>query len=122
MEKIRVLIIDDDVEGSLLLKEDLEQTGMYEVFEESRGLMALKAVRQFTPDIVLLDIIIPDLDGPSIAAQIEAAYLSPKPLIIFLSSIVFPEEAEKGTIGGYSFMSKDSSREDTRRILATLAA
>jgi two-component system OmpR family response regulator len=123
MQKIKVLIVDDDVEGNMLLRDDLEATGIYEVFEEHRGLMAMKAVKRHSPDIVLLDIMIPDLDGPAIAAQIESAWdLEPKPLIVFLSSIVFPEEADKGTIGGYSFLSKNSSREETKRALAELVA
>jgi two-component system OmpR family response regulator len=122
MEKTRVLIIDDDIEGSQMLREDLEETGIYEVFEENRGLLAMRAVRKHAPDIILLDIMIPDLDGPSIAAQIEEARdLRPRPRIAFLSSIIFPEDAERGMVGNYSYLSKDSPREETKRALAELA-
>jgi CheY-like chemotaxis protein len=122
MEKTRVLIVDDDIETSYFLREDLEKSGMYEVFEEFRGARALEAIRTLQPNIVLLDIMIPDLDGPSIAAKIEEEKLQPGIKIVFLSSIISTEEAERGSIGGYPFLSKDSSSEQIKRFLDKLAA
>lgn len=122
MAKIRILIVDDDTESSDLLREDLEKMGVYEVFSENRGLFALEAALECRPDIVLLDIMIPDLDGPSIAVLFEKKYPRPLPKIVFLSSLVTPEDERRGTIGGYRFISKYSPRKKTELFLQHLVA
>ena len=66
----RVLIIDDDIKLQRLLKEYLESYG-YRVAARQDGLDAMDAVRQETPDIIILDIMMPGKDGLEVLRDIR---------------------------------------------------
>jgi len=57
----RILLIDDEKSFTQMLKLNLEMSGLYEVREENRGVHALAAAREFAPDLVFLDIMMPDV-------------------------------------------------------------
>ena len=59
---LRVLIVDDEASMRLLLRRTLD-LGFYTVFEAANGASALRMIEQIEPDIVLLDINLPDMDG-----------------------------------------------------------
>src|SRR2546423_5120830 len=59
MSKRRILVVDDETSITRLLKLNLEQTGSYEVREENLGARVLEAAREFKPDLVLLDVMMP---------------------------------------------------------------
>jgi DNA-binding response OmpR family regulator len=71
-EKRRILIVDDDRDSSHLIKILLEKVGRYLVLEENDTLKAHKSARNFGPDLILLDMMMPQRDGGDIAVQIEA--------------------------------------------------
>src|SRR5215207_3877766 len=71
MSKKRVLLVDDEKSFTNLLKLNLEDTGNYEVRVENWAEDALKAAREFKPDIILLDIIMPRMPGGNVAALID---------------------------------------------------
>jgi class 3 adenylate cyclase len=66
-----VLVVDDDRVNRMLLTRSLEQSG-HEVRTAANGREALAAVREDPPDVVLLDILMPELDGVSVLAQMKA--------------------------------------------------
>jgi CheY-like chemotaxis protein len=66
----RVLIIDDDRETMRLLKDHLEREG-YQVSSVADPRLALPEVRRFRPDLVLLDVLLPGVDGLEICKQIR---------------------------------------------------
>lgn len=88
MTKKRILIVDDEVGAARLLKANLEQTDRYEVRVENWPEDALAAAREFRPDLVLLDIIMPRLPGGNVAAQIEADPSLKGTPIVFLTAAV----------------------------------
>ncbi len=106
--KKRILIVDDEVKFTRLVKSYLEQTNLYEVREEHRGLDALQTAQAFQPDLILLDVLIPDQDGTQVAAQLKAHKQLKRIPIIFLTVVVSQEEVEalNGVIGGYPFLAK----------------
>lgn len=59
MEKKRVFIVDDEAGFTHLLKLTLERAGNYLVREENDGTKARSAAREFKPDIIFLDIVMP---------------------------------------------------------------
>lgn len=63
MEKIKILIIDDEKSIGEAVKIGLERSGEYEVRIETRGWKGPAVARKFKPDLILLDIIMPRKNG-----------------------------------------------------------
>ncbi|MGH7803344.1 MAG: response regulator, partial [Candidatus Binatia bacterium] len=96
-----------------LLKLNLEQTGTYEVRVENHGTNAIAAAREFKPDLILLDVVLPDMDGGQIAEHLrEDPALRTIP-IIYLTAIVSQSEVDEkaGMIGGRVFVAKPVSKD-----------
>lgn len=110
MKATRVMIVDDESGFTRLLKLTLEKTGRYQVLEENNGTKAWLTAREFMPDIIFLDVVMPAIDGGDVAQQIRSdPSLSHIP-IIFLTAIVSEKEGGHD-IGGFPFLSKPVSLE-----------
>jgi CheY-like chemotaxis protein len=109
-ERKRVLIVDDESGFTRLLKLTLERTGRYSVREQNDATRALETAREFRPDLALLDIMMPKMDGGDVARQIKADPSLKTTRIVFLTAIVSQQEGT-GTsmIGGFPFMAKPVS-------------
>ncbi len=68
--KKRVLVVDDEPRIRRFVRMNLELEG-YEVFEADNGLAALEKVREYMPDLVLMDVMMPNLDGFETLARIR---------------------------------------------------
>jgi CheY-like chemotaxis protein len=108
MEKKRILIIDDEESFTRLIKLNLEQTGNYEVKTENRGALGLPTAKAFKPDLILLDVMMPEVDGGDVCYQLKNANETRNVPVVFLTAAVAREEVEKssGSIGGHSFIAK----------------
>lgn len=103
----RILIVDNDKNTSHLIKILLEKTGRYLVFEENDGAKAHLSARNFRPDLILLDVVMPERDGGEIAAQIRTDPELHSTPIIFLTALVTRAEAKTGLhIDGHPFLAK----------------
>ena len=104
----RILIIDDNIEFSNLVRSKLQETGRYEVRVENDGLPGIETARTFKPDLILLDVVMPDMDGPEVAEKIQEDNTIANVPIVFLTSIVSDEEVKshRGVIGGRHFIAK----------------
>src|SRR5438477_3537028 len=106
-EKRRILIVDDDPESTHLVKILLEKTGNYIVLEENDAEEAHQSARNFRPDAILLDIMMPKTDGGEVAAQIEADPELRSTPIIFLTALVTEPETKTGLrIQGHRSLAK----------------
>ena len=94
--KRRILIVDDDKNITHLIKVLLERTGIYVVFEENDALKAAQAARDFKPDVIFLDIEMPERDGGDVAVQIETDLQLQRTPIVFLTALVTKTEAKGG--------------------------
>lgn len=104
----RILIVDDEPDMTFLVRLNLQKTGRYDVREENASSQAITVAREFQPDLILLDVMMPELDGGDVLAQLkEDANLRNVP-VVFLTATVLKEEVNSsgGTIGGYPFISK----------------
>lgn len=110
MVKKRILLVDDEPSFTRMLRLNLEKTGAYEVREENRGAQGLAAAREFKPDLILLDVIMPDADGGDVAAQIKADKNLKDTPIVFLTAVV--TKKEEGLIGGRPFIAKPVSAKE----------
>jgi DNA-binding response OmpR family regulator len=106
--KKKILVVDDETSITRLLKLNLEGTGKYDVLEENEGKRALAAAQSFRPDLVLLDVMMPDADGGDVAAAMRGDHQLQTVPIVFLTAAVRKEEidARGGMIGGFPYVAK----------------
>ncbi|MBN1871793.1 MAG: response regulator [Candidatus Omnitrophica bacterium] len=106
--KKKVMFIDDEVNFLRLLKMNLESTGKFIVKTESKGSKGLQAVKEFKPDIIFLDIMMPDMDGGAVAQKIKEDMITKNIPIIFLTAVAKAGEVSStgGFIGGNPFIAK----------------
>ena len=103
----RILIVDNDKNSTHLIKVLLEKTGRYLVLEENDSTKAHTTARNFRPDLIFLDVVMPDRDGGEIAAQMQVDPELHGTPIIFLTALVTKAEAGKGLlIDGHPFVAK----------------
>jgi len=109
-KKRRILIVDDDANSTHLVKILLERAGPYLVLEENDAAKADQTAHNFKPDVILLDIVMPKIDGGELAKQIEADRELRDTPIIFLTALVTHGEAQSGLhIQGHPFVAKPIS-------------
>jgi CheY-like chemotaxis protein len=95
-ETRRILIVDDDSNTTHLVKILLERSGPYLVLEENDATEAYQTARSFKPDLVLLDVIMPGIDGGEVAEQIQADRELHDTAIIFQTGLITKAEAQSG--------------------------
>jgi DNA-binding NarL/FixJ family response regulator len=110
--RIRVVLVDDHgvvrrgLRGYLELLDDIEVVG-----EAENGLQAVEIVDQLLPDVVLMDIVMPQLDGIGAISQIKAAH--PAIQIVALTSFIEEEKVTAALEAGASgFILKDAEADD----------
>ncbi len=114
MAKKKILVVDDEASLTRMLRRNLEATGKYEVKEENSGAQAYASAKQFQPDVILLDVMMPDMDGGAVAAQIQDDENLKHIPIVFLTAIIQKEEAEDtgSNICGRTFIPKPVKLDD----------
>jgi len=108
MSKIRVLIVDDDVNLSRLSAMILENSGDYEVLTEKDSRRALAVARQFKPEVMLFDVDMPHKSGGDLAADAASDALLSNTPILFLTGLLSKSEAGNNEVecGGRPFLAK----------------
>jgi CheY-like chemotaxis protein len=119
--KKKILVVDDEVAFTRLLKLNLEEIGNFEVRVENKPRQALRAAQEFRPDFIFLDIIMAEMDGGDVAGEIRRDDKLKSVPIVFLTATVRKHEiaSRKGKIGGYSFVAKPASVEDLLQAIQT---
>src|SRR6266516_2982979 len=103
----RILIVDNDPNATHLVKVLLERAGNYLVLEENDATKAHQSARNFRPDLILLDVVMPETDGGEVAARIQADSEFHNTPIVFLTALVTRAEAKSGlNIQGHPFLAK----------------
>lgn len=108
MEKKRILLVDDEVTFAKVLKEYLDHSGRYDVALAHTGAEALEAAKRLEPQLILLDVIMPDMSGGEVAEQLKQDDRTRRIPVIFVTAVVSREEATSraGMIGGQLFLAK----------------
>lgn len=111
--KKRILVVDDEASFTSMLKHSLENDGYFEVQEENDATHAMEAAREFDPDLVILDIMMPEIDGSDVAIRFKESSRFANLPIIFMTALVMGNEAPLGSCsrGGQTFLPKTTPVE-----------
>lgn len=114
----KILVVDDDPDIVAMLETRLEADG-YEVITAFDGAEALIRFREKTPDLVLLDIAMPGMDGVELAQILERSEKARKVPIIFITALWTKEEQERtgAWTSGHIIIAKPF---DSKELLATI--
>ncbi len=115
--KHKILIIDDNPINVELLFEYLNYAG-FEVWKALDGKTGLEIISQKTPDLILLDVMMPDLDGFEICTRLKANPIYAEIPIIFTTALAESQQKVKGlNLGAVDYITKPF---DQREILARI--
>jgi len=95
MTKRRILLVDDEVEVARTLKLNLDLSGRYEVRLEHEGRRVLATAHAFEPDLIVLDLVMPDMRGDEVLRLLRQDERLSRVPVIFLSAVAPGHEAQR---------------------------
>lgn len=96
--KSRLLIVDDEPGNIRILSNILAED--YELSAATNGRQALALANRHSPDLILLDMVMPDMDGLVVCEELKANENTHEIPVIFVTSMSDPEYEEKGLLAG----------------------
>lgn len=108
----KILVVDDQQFVRHTLRSLLVQQPHWQVYEAASGKAAIESVREIEPDVVVMDIMMPQMSG--VEATYELRRLAPKTKIVLISSYYTPEEAAHlaRLFGDGNFIEKSATGKD----------
>lgn len=112
----KILIVDDDEKMIVLFRDILLEEG-FKVFTSANGKDGLKLAVQEVPDLILLDVMMPEISGPDVIDSLQGNERTREIPVIFLTSLVTQEEVSdgEGKIGGRFYLSKSAGKKEFLR-------
>jgi len=103
----RVLLVDDEPDIQAIAKLSLEKVGGFQSLICSSGQEAIDCIAEFKPDIVLLDVMMPELDGPHTLKKLqEQGLVNRIPVVFFTAKVLSSEVNELKELGAEEVISK----------------
>jgi CheY-like chemotaxis protein len=96
--KKRVLLVDDEAAFTNVVKINLEATDLFEVRIENQSHRVLDAAHEFEPHIILLDIVMPGLDGGDVKQQLQQSPQLKDTPVIFVTALVQADDTHPGSL------------------------
>jgi len=113
----RILIVDDDKSNLMILMDTLQED--YHIYIARNGREALKNATAQIPDLILLDIILPDIDGYEVLATLRQADATKEIPVIFTTGLNESGSREKGLmLGAADYISKPFSPSEVKQKVA----
>jgi len=106
---IKILIVDDEEDFCFFVHKNLTNTGKFKVYIATNGTYGLELAQSKKPDMILLDLIMPDMSGEEIAKALEDNPETENIPITFLTALVTREDSSEGVmkkIGKKYFIAK----------------
>lgn len=113
-KKNKILLIDDEEDFCYFVKLNLERTGKFDVLVSTNAKGGLDAAKKEKPDLILLDILMPEMDGSEVAQNLLEDESTCDIPIIFLTAMVQKRELKdkEGIIAGRQFIAKPVTSEE----------
>src|SRR5581483_7121923 len=108
-KKVRIVTADDDPQLLRLIARNLEFEG-YEVLTASDGALALEQIERSAPDLVLLDVMMPKMDGFTVTSRVRE--FSPVPIIIVTARGQDQDKVKGLDLGADDYLTKPFSVEE----------
>lgn len=104
----KILIIDDEEHFCRALKRGLEMRSTFQVLTATRGKEGIRLAKTQKPDLILLDIAMPDMAGTDVAEELSDDPATASIPIIFVTAIIKQNEVRRsdGVAGGRTFIAK----------------
>ena len=100
-----LLVVDDEKQNRLLLTELFE--GEYRVIQAKNGLQALERARSHAPDLILLDVLMPEMDGMATIRALKREDATRNIPVIFITALDSPTDEEQGlNLGAVDYIAK----------------
>jgi two-component system sensor histidine kinase/response regulator len=113
MSNARILVVDDQPINVQLLKRKLERGGL-DVSTANNGLEALEQVRLHKPDLILLDLMMPDMDGIEVCQRLQASSDTRSIPVIFVTARTTKESKLEGlAVGAVDYITKPIDLDET---------
>jgi CheY-like chemotaxis protein len=117
-DKSRILIVNNNPRFTRGARLFLERTGSYIACAVNDPRRALETARSFKPDLAIVDLIMPQADGPEVAAQLEADWALHSVPIVFMTALITPEEARDGRrVNGHRVVPKPTRGFDLIKVV-----
>ncbi len=117
MEGKKILVVDDEKKIRELLELRLSSAG-YQVLQAKDGEEGVEMARRYAPDLILMDVMMPKMDGPEAVSHLEEDSRTNEIPVIFLTAIITKEEEESQGAGfqvdasRYQFIAKPFDGEE----------
>ena len=105
-DKKVIMLVDDNPDLLYSVKKSLEPLGDYEVVTVESGRKCLKLLKSTKPDLVLLDIMMPGMDGWDVCAEIKEDKKTEDIPIVFLTAKTDPISKSMGTLASADYITK----------------
>src|SRR6185436_9296913 len=106
----KILIVDDQEDTTTLLSIALKRAG-YEVFQAHSGQAALEQALNKKPDLIILDVMMPDMDGFDVLKTLASISQTIPPVILFTAKDEVEDVVKGMADGAHSYLVKPTSRE-----------
>jgi DNA-binding response OmpR family regulator len=114
----KVLVVEDTVEQAGILRATLERMNLT-VFCETHGSKALAIFETEQPDLVLLDVALPDTTGWKVLDAIKEQLLGKKPIVVVITAYGDPANRLMGKLQGvYGYLAKPFAPDEVERVVA----
>ena len=116
-----VLVVDDEPQVAWVLRFSLEHEG-FRTYTASNGIEALEELAKHHPRVMVLDLMMPEMDGWTVMERLRKLPLHERPRIVIVSALTGPEEKAKATaLGADAFVPKPFDVEELIGVCGGLA-
>jgi CheY-like chemotaxis protein len=116
-----VLVVDDEPQVAWVLRFSLEHEG-YQTYTASNGLEAMEELQKHHPMLMVLDLMMPEMDGWAVLREMTKLPEDQRPRIVIVSALTGPDDKAKATaLGADAFVPKPFDVEELIGVLGGLA-